>query len=98
MATIYRDTRFGHVVGPGGCYHPFAHAAPPNGRQIGESAAFEHAEFGWTEILLTGPSPGYRYQPVMVYDRARQRTVLYGGSGSESDTWEWDGRRWQRVA
>ena len=51
----------------------------------------------WTEIALTGPTPGHRYQPVMVYDRARQRTVLYGGIGAEPDTWEWDGRRWRRV-
>lgn len=51
----------------------------------------------WTEIALDGPTPGHRYQPVMVYDRARQRTVLYGGIGGAADTWEWDGRRWQRV-
>jgi hypothetical protein len=49
----------------------------------------------WAEIRLTGPTPGYRYQPVMVYDRARGVTVLYGGSGTDQgDTWEWDGRRW----
>ena len=35
----------------------------------------------WSEIRLEGPTPGYRYQPVMVYDRARGRTVLYGGIG-----------------
>jgi len=29
--------------------------------------------------------------PVMVYDRARDRTVLYGGIRGPSDTWEWDG-------
>lgn len=52
----------------------------------------------WTEIRLTGPTPGFRYQPVMVYDRARGRTVLYGGlQGSTDDTWEWDGRHWQEV-
>lgn len=51
----------------------------------------------WREIHLDGPTPGYRYQPVMVYDRARDRTVLYGGSGGPRDTWEWDGRRWRRV-
>ncbi len=44
---------------------------------------------------LTGPTPGHRYQPVMVYDRARARTVLYGGIGGPSDTWEWDGQRWR---
>ena len=52
----------------------------------------------WTEIALTGPTPGHRYQPVMVYDRARDRTVLYGGIGGRTDTWEWDGQRWRQVA
>ena len=51
----------------------------------------------WSEILLDGPTPGYRYQPVMVYDRARDRTVLIGGIGGPSDTWEWDGQRWRQV-
>ena len=48
----------------------------------------------WSEIALTGPTPGYRYQPVMVYDVARDRTVLVGGDVARSDTWEWDGSRW----
>jgi hypothetical protein len=51
----------------------------------------------WTEIKLTGPTPGFRYSPVMVYDRARKRTVLYGGSGAPGDTWEWNGRSWKRI-
>jgi hypothetical protein len=51
----------------------------------------------WTEITITGPSPGHRYQPVMVYDRARARTVLYGGDPSRTDTWEWDGVRWTEI-
>ncbi len=51
----------------------------------------------WTEIRLEGPTPGHRYQPVMVYDRARDRTVLYGGIGGTNDTWEWDGKRWRGV-
>jgi len=52
----------------------------------------------WTEIRLSGPTPGYRYQPVMVYDRARGKTVLYGGlEGSRDDTWEWDGRQWTAI-
>jgi hypothetical protein len=52
----------------------------------------------WTEIPLDGPTPGHRYQPVMVYDRARDRTVLYGGIGGPGDTWEWNGRRWQQIS
>jgi hypothetical protein len=52
----------------------------------------------WTEVPLSGPTPGHRYQPVMVYDRARRKTVLYGGSpDATDDTWEWDGRQWTRV-
>lgn len=52
----------------------------------------------WSEIRLTGPTPGYRYQPIMVYDRARGRTVLYGGIGEAAmDTWEWDGRQWRKM-
>jgi hypothetical protein len=51
----------------------------------------------WTEIPLSGPTPGHRYQPVMVYDRARGRTVLYGGDPSKTDTWEWDGTRWSEI-
>ena len=52
----------------------------------------------WTEIRLSGPTPGYRYQPVMVYDRARGVTVLYGGApDGNTDAWEWDGARWTRL-
>jgi hypothetical protein len=50
----------------------------------------------WTELHPDGPTPGYRYQPVMVYDRARGRTVLFGGIAGINDTWEWDGRHWQQ--
>lgn len=42
----------------------------------------------------------------MAYDRARQRTVLYGGAACWSSgcgavptwTWEWDGQSWTRVS
>jgi hypothetical protein len=30
----------------------------------------------------------------MVYDTARRRVVLFGGTGTEGGTWEWDGRTW----
>jgi hypothetical protein len=52
----------------------------------------------WTEIVLSGPTPGFRYQPMMVYDSKRGRTVLYGGlQGTDDDTWEWDGTQWTRI-
>jgi hypothetical protein len=53
----------------------------------------------WTEIRLDGPTPGYRYQPVMVYDRARGVTLLYGGApDGNTDTCELNGARWTRIA
>ena len=52
----------------------------------------------WTEITMSGPTPGFRYQPVMVYDPARARTVLYGGLNDfRNDTWEWDGSHWREI-
>jgi hypothetical protein len=60
----------------------------------------------WREIPLRTPHPGHRYVSAMAYDRARDRTVLYGGytcdrttsqCGVADDTWEWDGVRWTRI-
>jgi len=50
----------------------------------------------------TAASPSARNGVAMVYDTARQRTVLYGGwnhltGTSSSDTWEYDGTNWVRT-
>jgi hypothetical protein len=57
----------------------------------------------WTRLATTGPSP--RHNAVAVYDAARQRVVLYGGITGAfpseqilTDTWEWNGTSWTRVA
>ena len=54
----------------------------------------------WTQITTTtAPSP--RYGHGMVFDTARQRTVLYGGfagGGFAGDTWLWDGVAWTQAA
>ena len=51
----------------------------------------------WRKAAETGPRG--RYAHGMVYDRARARTVLYGGApDGNDDTWEWDGTRCTRVA
>lgn len=44
-------------------------------------------------------SPSARYFPNMCYDSARQRTVLFSGTGIAplNDTWEWDGANWSAV-
>ncbi len=42
-------------------------------------------------------SPGPRSDPGMVFDPARNRMVLFGGSGL-ADTWEYDGTTWTQRA
>jgi hypothetical protein len=59
----------------------------------------------WTEIRMTGPTPGKRYSPAMAFDASRDRIVLHGGlevTGRGAftrfdDLWEWDGASWARV-
>src|SRR5688572_2097258 len=53
----------------------------------------------------TDSSIGARDHIAMAYDRSRDRTVLFGGAVFPriagpwaSDTWEWDGAVWRRVA
>jgi Galactose oxidase, central domain len=56
----------------------------------------------WTQIKPTA-WPAARPHYAIVYDSARQRTVLYGGvvyGGSphvSAETWEWDGRNWTQI-
>ncbi|HZI29542.1 MAG TPA: kelch repeat-containing protein [Gemmatimonadaceae bacterium] len=57
----------------------------------------------WSRVANTGPSP--RHNAVAVYDAARQRILLYGGiigsfpnEQTLSDTWEWNGTAWSKVA
>lgn len=54
----------------------------------------------WTQKEDIGPSPRWGY--AMAYEVARQRVVLFGGSGGGTtrfnDTWEWDGSTWTQVA
>jgi hypothetical protein len=53
----------------------------------------------WTQKQDTGPSP--RLGAATVFDVARGRTVLFGGTaltgGTFGDTWEWDGDEWTQV-
>ncbi|MGC4119379.1 MAG: kelch repeat-containing protein [Myxococcales bacterium] len=59
----------------------------------------------WTQkctgtCSAAGSWPGVRVQGVAAYDRSRGRVVLSGGGTGMltygSDTWEWDGTRWQQ--
>lgn len=52
---------------------------------------------------VDSPHPVGRDVPVVVYDAARDRLVVFGGRGpsadpsSLADVWEWDGARWHRT-
>ena len=58
---------------------------------------------GWLQVHLPF-SPPERFGHAMVYDAARRRVFLFGGTGgpstitNDADTWEWDGTRWDIVA
>src|SRR5262245_35724116 len=51
------------------------------------------------------PRPIGRDVPVIAYDEARQRVVMFGGRGDgngqsatwPTDVWEWDGTRWYKF-
>ncbi len=58
----------------------------------------------WTKVSTSGPSA--RTNPVMAYDKTREKLVLFGGSdgsssppayGRKNDTWEWDGEHWSNI-
>ena len=56
----------------------------------------------WDGIAWTGrimvPRPSARSRPAMAFDRARQVTVVWSGSGAtDQDVWEWNGTSWLDV-
>ncbi|MCK6547644.1 hypothetical protein L6R52_17470, partial [Myxococcota bacterium] len=77
-----------------------AQTAAPDGRRF-----VQRAERTWRFAAPGGPPP--RYAPVLAYDSARDRVVMFGGISAYefvldtyqtfSDTWEWDGRAWHDV-
>jgi hypothetical protein len=95
---------------PGGSDAPSARdAAPPqprtgvllfsghDGNQVLDDMWVWDGE-AWLEIEPEGERPSPRIDPAMVYDEARARVVLFGGTRGDNvhlaDTWEWDGERW----
>jgi hypothetical protein len=56
--------------------------------------------FGWQSLSTSGPTG--RQNHAMVFDAARMRTVLFGGSIETSattfdDLWEWNGTQWSQI-
>lgn len=63
------------------------------------------AKLGRSQRILsksaTWPSPSSRFSTAMAFDASRSVTVLFGGqtsSGTLSETWEWDGVPWKKLA
>jgi hypothetical protein len=53
----------------------------------------------WSEVQVEVPTKRDHHRAV--YDRARDRVVLFGGWDGErvvNDTWEWDGTNWSKAA
>lgn len=50
----------------------------------------------WEAVSDSGP-PARGNAGVAFDDRARGRTVLYGGDPSKTDIWEWDGTPWAEI-
>jgi len=57
----------------------------------------------WTNVTPATGSPPARYGHAMVYDVARDRTVVFGGTAGINytdylaDIWEWDGAAWTNA-
>lgn len=61
---------------------------------------WEYDGTAWTlKTSANGLAPSARYSHTMAYDSARQKVVLYGGTGVAADAahWEWDGQNWTQV-
>ncbi len=64
--------------------------------------AFDLASGTWSELDIGGPTPGDRWGHAAVYDEARDRMVIYGGSSQVEefgDVWAFDlnDERWQMI-
>jgi hypothetical protein len=78
----------------------FGGLQPPFQSRIPSNKTWLFTGTGWREITDIEAPPA-RYFHAMVYDRARERVVLYGGLDEAGDvledTWEWDGEAWTEI-
>lgn len=94
------DSRRGRLIVFGGATHVYGGGHDTTFFQDG-GVVNEWDGQTWTTVPTQPTDPRYRTRPAMAFDRARGRTVLFGGGllGSgipvwQSDTWEWDGLAW----
>jgi hypothetical protein len=67
--------------------------------------AWDGSSWRKLEPVANTPRPAGRDVPVLAYDAARDRVVMFGGRGDGTgqpanwltDVWEWDGARWYRI-
>jgi hypothetical protein len=72
--------------------------------EVPSTDTWEWGADGWRKAAGANDGPGVHIE--MAYDAARGRTVKYGGATREdtghltwpTDTWEWNGTEWTRVA
>lgn len=96
---------------PGPRYSMYLARSPNPGRVVmfgggkapyvvdGTTWEFDPRTSAWTDATPAGSSPAPRQLAPIVYDSARDRTVLFGGVNGAfyDDTWEWDGAVWEEV-
>jgi hypothetical protein len=70
-------------------------AAPASALVPEVASASTSPSANWTQLSSQGPSA--REGASLAYDSARGRTVLFGGNGDLSDTWEFDGTSWTQI-
>lgn len=68
-----------------------------NGKRVNDTWGWDGTK--WHR--LSAMAPPKRAMGYMVYDKKRDKVVLFGGRISwpidENDTWEWDGEAWRKV-
>jgi hypothetical protein len=71
--------------------------------RLGDTWEWDSRTAKWMVMTPPGFTPRARSGHALVYDAARKKTVLYGGSAGSlvqdymEDTWTWDGASWTRV-
>jgi galactose oxidase-like protein len=70
---------------------------------LGDTWEYDGVTATWTQIGTSTTGPPARSLHAMAYDRARDRTIVFGGGDSRGqfgDTWEYDAAqaRWTQVA
>jgi len=90
LAMVYDEVRKEVVL--------FGGATSPVGGPLGDTWVWDGAAWSPRTPLTSPPA---RKGASMVYDKARQRVLLFGGEGIQfrnlNDTWSWTGTTWEQL-